>query len=100
MRPSERQPNQAGATEVAIVIPPDGPPTDLPMKGVRPTLRELQKAVGGYIEIVPVDGVQRTVLVVNEEGLLQRLPPNPRACRIARQLIVGTAVLLPRAMLD
>ena len=91
---------QDRATDVAIVIPPEGPTADFSFAGAMPTLKELQAAVGGYIEAVAVNGVARVVLVVNEEGLIHRLPENPRASQIAGRLIVGTAVLLPRKLLD
>lgn len=44
----------------------------------RPTLKQLQDAVGGYIEPVylPDLNPEGIVLLVNEEGLLQGLPPN------------------------
>lgn len=46
----------------------------LPANGTDYTLEELQKAVGGYIEIVKL----RTehVLVLNEDGKLEGLPHN------------------------
>jgi len=56
---------------------------------------QIQKFVGGYVEmlVIKVDG-KRAQLCINEEGLLRRLPPNPRASAIAGKLIVGNAVLL------
>jgi hypothetical protein len=100
--PRHTQPKQVqhAATDVAIVIPPEGPTQDLSFAGASPSLKELQAAVGGYIEAVPINGVSRTVLIVNEEGLIHRLPENPRASQIAGRLIVGTAILLPRKLLD
>jgi hypothetical protein len=38
------------------------------------TLREMQKAVGGYIEFYPLD--KGVYIVVNEEGKLEGLLPN------------------------
>ena len=46
--------------------------------GGRPTLEQLQAAVGGYIEVVRCTRLQ-AYLVVNEEGLLKGLPYNPLA---------------------
>lgn len=65
-------------------------------------LETLQAAVGGYLEVVHVDG---GVLFVNEDGRSMQLPPNPGASALALQAIVGDAVfcdsrtysLLPRA---
>ena len=41
-----------------------------------PTLEELQKLVGGYIEVYDVDSMQ---IVLNEEGRLIGLPVNKKA---------------------
>jgi hypothetical protein len=64
-------------------------------------LRQYQSLVNGYIEIVQLphmkmDGRTRTrlVMVVNEEGLLQNLPFNPRASQLARRPIVGNAFIV------
>lgn len=63
-------------------------------------LRALQEAVGGYIEVLParVGSTLLANLVVNEEGLLRRLRPNPRASALRRHVaatpIVGDAVLV------
>ena len=60
---------------------------------VRPTsgkyfsLEELQRYVGGYIEIVALPGGKS--LIVNEEGKLQNLPPNEQATILGR--FAGTA---------
>jgi hypothetical protein len=39
------------------------------------------------------------VLLVNEDGLLRKLPPNPQASAVVLHPIVGDAVLMPRALL-
>ena len=57
----------------------------------RPSLEEAQEAVGGFIEMIPVDHGQ---LLVNEEGLIMSLPLNPTASQIAGRPIVGNALLL------
>lgn len=50
-------------------------------KGKTFSLEELQKFVGGYIEIVHVaDG--KLCMVVNEEGKINHLPMNPVATRL------------------
>jgi hypothetical protein len=56
------------------------------------TLEQMQKAVGGYIEVVPVPG-SNTLLIVNEEGWMKNLPVNVNASRIAGQTIVGDVIL-------
>lgn len=57
------------------------------------TLEALQAAVGGYIEAVTlVPG--KAVMIVNEEGLLLGLSPNPIASAVANTQIVGTAIVV------
>ena len=58
------------------------------------TLEQLQEAVGGNIEPVHVPESDYVTMLVNEEGLLQGLPPNQLASMIARKGIVGTVVLI------
>jgi len=81
---------------MARIIHVDGTEKELAGK---PSLEELQKAVGGYIEVAEIPGSSK-ILVVNEEGLLQQLPLNPSASAMALQLIVGDVVLCNRADLD
>ena len=57
----------------------------------RPSLEEAQEAVGGFVEVIPVE---RGQLLVNEEGLILQLSPNPTASQIAGRPIVGNALLL------
>ena len=58
------------------------------------SLEELQKLVGGYIELVPVG---KKYLVVNEEGRILDLPLNVNASALVApygyDCIVGDAVL-------
>jgi hypothetical protein len=70
------------------------------------TLEEMQEAVGGYIEMVPLstkliaggdhpskdDG--QVYMIVNEEGLIMNLPYNKYASQIAGQQVVGTALFI------
>jgi hypothetical protein len=52
----------------------------------------MQEIVGGYIEVVYLwEGDQ---MIVNEEGLLQKLDINREASRIAQKLIVGDVIIL------
>ena len=82
------------------LLKPDGSVEDYPPAGKTYTLEELQKAVGGYIEIVhPGDG--RYLMVVNEEGKLHGLPPNPRATALyERDHIVGNALVCRNGDID
>lgn len=57
------------------------------------TLEALQAAVDGYIETVRlVPG--RAVMIVNEEGQLRGMAPNPIASAVANTQIVGPAVVV------
>lgn len=58
----------------------------------QPTLEELQKFVGGNIELVYLQNGDH--LIVNEEGLLLQLKKNHEASEIAGQTIVGNALVL------
>lgn len=57
------------------------------------TLDAFQSAVDGYIESVTlVPG--KAVMIVNEEGLLRGMAPNPAASMIAGIKIVGPAIVV------
>ncbi|QDP66717.1 MAG: hypothetical protein Unbinned1446contig1005_38 [Prokaryotic dsDNA virus sp.] len=56
-------------------------------------LETLQKAVGGYIAYMPSIDANISRLIVNEEGLLMRLPRNPLASYLAGTVVVGDVVL-------
>jgi len=51
------------------------------------------------IEAVAVPADENLVLLVNEDGLLLELTPNPKASALALHTILGDAVLMPRALL-
>lgn len=55
-------------------------------------LSELQRLVGGSIERVPLFGRDDESLIINEEGLLLNLPPNPFAPFLFAGAFVGTGV--------
>lgn len=57
-----------------------------------PTLKQVQEAVGGYVELVELDNGDQ--LLVNEEGLLLGLPLNTWATSLVGRRIVGRALLL------
>ena len=60
-------------------------------EGAEWTLEELQSIVGGYIEVIRLP--DERILIVNEEGRLRNLPPNPAASAAAGRLIVGVAIV-------
>lgn len=57
------------------------------------TLEALQAAVDGYIEAVTLIP-DKAVMIVNEEGLLRGMTPNPIASAVANTQIVGPAVVV------
>lgn len=68
-------------------------------KGDKFTLKELQDAVGGYIEIVasPFPGY---ICIVDEEGKLKDEIPNDLASLILDQELVGEVLVIPSKLLD
>jgi len=59
---------------VRVVIKNPGQPAAVRM--ISPTLETMQKIVGGYIKIVPFEGLRGTDLIFNEEGRMKGLPIN------------------------
>jgi len=57
-------------------------------------LSALQRLVGGYIEQVPGWRIGALVALVNEEGWLRDLAPNPYGPRWLQQPIAGPIVIL------
>lgn len=66
------------------IIKADGTITDYKPAGKRITLEEMQKIVGGYIEIVSLRSEKKR-MVVNEEGAIIPLKPNFLATVIYRK---------------
>lgn len=54
----------------------------------RPTLEEAQTLVGGYVQLIGLSGGRQ--MLVDEDGLLKRLPTNPEATAE----VVGEGVLV------
>jgi hypothetical protein len=78
-----------------VIIDPDGTTRNTEIEH---SLGSFQAVVGGYIEGVFGRGA---TMYVNEEGLLQRLTPNPRATSFAERVmgrsgifLVGTALIV------
>ena len=76
------------------LLKPDGSVVDYPPAGKAYKLEELQKAVGGYIEVVSLKGGY--IMVINEEGKLNGLPINQKATDLygnPRDHVVGNALV-------
>lgn len=54
------------------------------------SLKKMQDLVQGYVEFVYMKGDK--LLIVNEEGLLMKLPPNKQATEIYGHQIVGDVI--------
>lgn len=90
---------------MATLLRTDGTSEEVaPANGSSWTLKELQGFVGGYIEIARPRSPLATpghVLVVNEEGLLDRLPANPEATLLYGDgIIVGPALYCDEREID
>lgn len=55
-------------------------------------LAAMQKAVGGYIEVIRLDDGR--MMVFNDEAPMLRLPLNALASGLARRSILGNAIVL------
>ena len=66
--------------------------TDIANSTPEEELHALQAAVGGYIEVVRIS--EDAALIVDEDGLFKALNQNALASLVARQQIVGTALLV------
>lgn len=58
------------------------------------TLHEAQELIGGYVQVVYLDDGR--LLIVDEEGLLKRLPVNHMAQQKVGYPIVGPALVCPK----
>ena len=75
-----------------IVLHPEGEVIPITQKEI-PTLKQVQDWVKGYVELVSIDPNFGHEMYVNEEGILDGLPENRFASLIAKQPIVGNAVV-------
>lgn len=60
-------------------------------------LEDLQKAVGGLIEIIHL---KDSIMIINEEGAMKELPYNILASGIVGYPIVGNVVLLTNESME
>lgn len=85
---------------MAVIIKPNGTKEYTePSNGSVFSLEELQKVVGGYIQLVSITagGHSGKLMVVNEEGLIRPSPIlNEEASKIAGQQIVGSVIIIDR----
>lgn len=67
-----------------------------PDNGNKFTLDEVQKVVGGYVQVIRL--AHNMKLLVNEDGLMKGLPLNILASQMANRKIVGDVILVPKGM--
>ena len=63
------------------------------------SLRQVQTLVGDGtpvdVEMIRIPGDSENILLVDEAGRMKNLPSNTEATKLARILIVGTAIVIP-----
>lgn len=80
------------ATQTAIILKQDGTVTEI-QYAEKDSLATLQKAVGGYIESVPLFGMDA---YANEEGLYTTgLTENAHVLRVTKFTVMGN-IVIPR----
>lgn len=72
---------------MATLYRANGTSTVVHPAGKKWTLDELQKLVGGYIELMP--GMKRLRMLMNEDGKLQQLPKNYAATELVHRELSG-----------
>lgn len=82
--------------EMPVILHANGSVSEFRPKEKGFTLEELQKAVGGYVEIVSVNPWADVIMLVDEEGPLKRKRCNELASEIIGQYIVGDVVIMER----
>ena len=69
-----------------------------PANGKEFTLDEMQKAVGGYIELVYLP--DNKILVVDEEGMIKQKLFNKKISEMIMKPIVGNVILCKRSQIN
>lgn len=85
---------------MAVIIKVSGEKENIePANGKLFTLEELQTAVNGYIQLIPIS--DNKLMVVDEEGLLKAdAQLNIEASRIAGQRIVGDVLIIDNDQIE
>lgn len=87
-----------GSKRIAMLVKPDK------IELVKPkqkyfTLKELQTAVGGYIELY-ANAFTDVLTIVNEEGLLKNLPYNRITKKLFNFDLVGNVLICPERIFE
>lgn len=92
---------KAKKPKASMLIPANGLVQAVYPKGAKWTLEELQKHVGGYIElIVRTNCLPGNLMLVDEDGLSKGLEVNNRATLKAGRQIVGNAMIVPQELME
>lgn len=85
---------------MATILRANGERDELVGEGPRNTLtlEQIQRAVGGYFEVLPLDGSK--MLLANEDGFSMGLGVNVEASELFGQCLVGDVVLCDRSELE
>lgn len=73
-----------------------------PQNGRTWTLKELKSIVRGSVDMLPVpsaSGLEKCLMVVNDNGQLKGLPPNSTASLLMRMNLVGDVLVCPDEMI-
>ena len=86
---------------MSMIVHPDGKiDTETKLEG---GLDQLQKIVGGYIQILACTGLQFQGCICNEEGKLMDMEDNPLAtqmCGIRGDTLVGVVIFFEKGEVD
>ena len=85
--------------DYALLLKPEGPVKKLYPKGKYFTLKELQDAVGGNIEIYPYPYYE-DFIIVNEDAVALDLQYNINAVDILGIEVLGNVLIVPRAIFE
>ena len=82
-----------------LVIEPNGTLIYVDLEGDTASLKELQRLVGGYIEVYPKED-ENFVFIVDEEGLIKHKPYNVLVKELFDIDVVGPLVLCHRSKFE
>lgn len=84
-------------TQTALIVTADG--TDSKVEPTDLGIENLQRIVGGYVELISAPDFD-LVALVNEDGSIHKLPPNAVASLIFSRPIFGTAVIVAESAIQ
>lgn len=77
---------------MAYRLTPEGIKTTIQV----PDLKQAQKIVGGYVEVVYPRKTTDVIMLVNEDAISMRLAYNPKASEMYGEAVLGTVVVIQR----